>query len=142
MSLPANASTYLSGGSLGFLVPVLAKMISCFSRKPLSFQKSWFIRHMSLALTIPAQLCDFELKAHISIVTPRLFPGRQEDRLRLLHQMIRGRPGNLLVLHSFFEKSREQIVEPPGFDQVGDDDRVARRARSAQRTNPFDIIRV
>ena len=28
MSEPANASTYFHGGSLGFLVPVLAKMIS------------------------------------------------------------------------------------------------------------------
>ena len=33
MSQPANASTYFQGGSFGFLVPVLAKIISCLQRQ-------------------------------------------------------------------------------------------------------------
>ena len=37
---PANASTYFHGGSSGFFVPVLAKIISCFSVSPLSAQNS------------------------------------------------------------------------------------------------------
>ena len=35
MSEPAKASTYFHGGSSGFFVPVLAKIISCFERQPL-----------------------------------------------------------------------------------------------------------
>ena len=50
MSLPANASTYLSGGSAGFFTPVLAKTISCCSRRFLSFQNSWFARQTSLGV--------------------------------------------------------------------------------------------
>ncbi len=53
MSLPARAATYLSAGSSFFLVPVLAKMISCCSRSPLSDQNCWFICHSRLALTMP-----------------------------------------------------------------------------------------
>ena len=57
MSLPARASTYLSGGSLGFLVPVLAKMISCCNGRFLSFQNCWFSCQSRLALTIPTNPC-------------------------------------------------------------------------------------
>src|SRR5205807_6232804 len=53
ISLPANASTYLSGGSDGFFVPVLAKIISCWSRRFLPFQNSWLLRQIRLALTMP-----------------------------------------------------------------------------------------
>ena len=40
MSEPAKASTYFHGGSSGFFVPVLAKIISCFSGSFLSAQNS------------------------------------------------------------------------------------------------------
>ena len=53
MSEPANASTYFHGGSFGFFVPVLAKIISCLSGSFLSAQNSWFIFQMRLALTMP-----------------------------------------------------------------------------------------
>ena len=53
MSEPANASTYFQGGSSGFFVPVLAKIISCLSGSFLSAQKRWFICQMRLALTMP-----------------------------------------------------------------------------------------
>jgi hypothetical protein len=55
MSLPANAETYLSGGSCGFLVPVLAKIISCCSGRSLSDQKSQFSRQICLAFTMPTR---------------------------------------------------------------------------------------
>ena len=38
-------------------MPVLAKMISCLSGRFLSFQNSWFIRHIRLALTMPTIPC-------------------------------------------------------------------------------------
>ena len=57
MSLPASASTYLSAGSLGSLVPVEAKMISCFSGRFLPFQNSWFRFHYRFTFTIPTCPC-------------------------------------------------------------------------------------
>ena len=43
MSEPAKASTYFHGGSAGFFVPVLAKIISCLSGSFLPAQNSWFM---------------------------------------------------------------------------------------------------
>ena len=57
MSLPANASTYFHGGSSFFFVPVLAKIISCFSGSPLSAQNCWFSCQIRLALTMPTCPC-------------------------------------------------------------------------------------
>src|SRR3954467_12252408 len=53
MSLPAKASTYFQGGSSGFLVPVLAKIISCASGVFLSDQNLRLAAQMRLALTMP-----------------------------------------------------------------------------------------
>ncbi len=55
MSLPAKAATYLSGGSCGFLVPVLAKIISCCSGRPLSDQNAQFSCQICFAFTIPTR---------------------------------------------------------------------------------------
>ena len=49
MSLPAKAATYFQGGSLGFLVPVLAKIISWASGSFLPCQNSRFSRQIRFA---------------------------------------------------------------------------------------------
>ena len=57
MSLPAKAATYFQAASSGFLVPVLAKIISCFSGSFLSAQNWWLSCQIRLALTMPTMPC-------------------------------------------------------------------------------------
>ena len=57
MSLPASAATYFHGGSSGFFVPVLAKMISCRSGVGRVDQNSWFACQIRFAPTMPTCPC-------------------------------------------------------------------------------------
>src|SRR5262249_21625303 len=51
--------------------------------------------------------------------------------LRLPNQQIGKFPGNLLVGYSPLSQSHQLRVEPPAANDVGDDDRIRRRARGA-----------
>ena len=72
MSLPASASTYFQGGSLGFFVPVLAKMISCLQRQVLGgpefligFPNPFHADNSHLALRRRRQLGHMLLRVNI-----------------------------------------------------------------------------
>ena len=74
-----------------------------------------------------------ELEAHIAVVALRCFPHRQKHFLRVAHDAVGQLPGRFLVAQPLFAEQRVQlVVEAARLDQVGNDDRVRRRAGGAR----------
>src|ERR1700730_12885552 len=74
-----------------------------------------------------------QLETDVSVVSLRGFPYRPEYLLSLADKQIGDLPGNVMVAKPFAKKLHKGLIESAGFDQVGDDDRVRRRARSSER---------
>ena len=75
-----------------------------------------------------------ELEAHVPVVALGLFPHREKNLLGRLHQVVIQPPGNGLVVQALLGQLGDVIVKRPGFDDLGDNDRIGRRAAGTHGT--------
>jgi len=83
-----------------------------------------------------------QFEADVAIVALGGFPGRKEYVLCPFHQPVGHGPGDVFVLKAVAHESSQIVVEPPGFNQIGNDDRIGSRSGDAPLTVAGDFIRV
>src|SRR5262249_42722918 len=98
------------------------------------------LRHGQLAGGVLQQ--RVQLEADVAVVAVRLVPGGAEDLLRLGDQVVGDLPGDGLVVEPLPQLFGEEVVEPAGLDQVGDDDGVGRGPGGAPGAVGGDFLRV
>ena len=74
----------------------------------------------------------FELVAYVAVVATSLFPDRQKHFLRAFDQFVGQAPGDLLIVDAIADQVLELLVEAAGLDEIGNDNRIRRRAGSSQ----------